>query len=89
MQQEARELWGKTLHAEWLTRHYHKTHVEEKQGVIKRTISSLTGTDAWHYESGYIGSLKSAQSLIYNENIPGPYAIFYESINIIEEKGQE
>jgi len=89
MQQEARELWGKTLHAEWLTGHYHKTHVEEKQGVIKRTISSLTGTDAWHYESGYIGSLKSAQSLIYNENIPGPYAILYESINIKEEKGQE
>jgi hypothetical protein len=89
MQQEARELWGKTLYAEWITGHYHKSYVDEKQGVTKRVVGSMTGTDAWHYEHGYIGSLKSAQGIIYNKYQPGPFAIIYESINIEEEPEQK
>jgi predicted phosphodiesterase len=89
MQQEARELWGKTLYSEWITGHYHKNFMDEKQGVTKRVVGSLTGTDAWHYESGYVGSLKAGQALIYNENQLGPLAILYESVNIQEEDGQK
>ena len=89
MQQEARELWGKTLYAEWITGHYHKSFMDEKHGVTKRVVGSLTGTDAWHYESGYIGSLKNAQGLIYNEKQLGPYAILFDSVNVEKEPEQE
>lgn len=89
MQEEARELWGKSRHAEFIVGHYHKSAVDEKQGVIKRTIGSLTGTDSWHYDRGYVGTLKTAQALIYNERIPGPYQIIPYSIDITQEKEQK
>lgn len=89
MQEEARELWGRSKHAEFIVGHYHKSAVDEKQGVIKRTIGSLTGTDSWHYDRGYVGTLKTAQALIYNERIPGPYQIIPYSIDISQEKEQK
>jgi predicted phosphodiesterase len=80
MQQEARELWGKTKYSEWIIGHFHKNYVDEKQGVIKRVVGSFSGTDAWHYESGYVGTLKTAQGLIYNKKQVGPYLIIYQDV---------
>jgi predicted phosphodiesterase len=80
MHQEARKLWGKTKYSEWIVGHYHKSYMDEKGGVRKRVVSSITGTDAWHYESGY-NSLSAAQAIIYNENQLGPYAIYHISFN--------
>lgn len=81
MQQEARSLWGETRYAEWIIGHFHKNFVDERQGVTKRVVGSFSGTDAWHYENGFVGTLKSAQGIIYNANKPGPYLIIYESLN--------
>jgi len=89
MQQEARELWGKTKYSEWVVGHLHKSYLDEKQGVRKRVVGSMTGTDAWHYEQGYIGSLKATQGIIYHKKQTGPYLIIHESVNVEEEEGQE
>jgi len=78
MQQEARELWGQTKYAEWIMGHFHRILVDEKQGVRKRIVSSITGKDAWHYESGY-DSLTAAQGIIYNKKMAGPYVVFHIS----------
>ena len=88
MQQEARELWGKTKYSEWIVGHYHKSYIDEKQGVRKRVVSSLTGKDAWHYEQGY-SSLKATQGIIYNKKQMGPYLIIHEAIDLLTEEGQD
>jgi UDP-2,3-diacylglucosamine pyrophosphatase LpxH len=80
MQQEARELWGKTIYAEWIVGHTHQEKVEEKSGVVKRTVRSISGTDYWHYKKGFIGTLKAGQGIIYNEFKAGPYYILTEPI---------
>ncbi len=78
MQSEARKMWGRTLYAEWIIGHLHHSMVKEKQGVRVRVVSSITGKDAWHYESGY-GSLTAAQAIIYNKKMAGPFVILHIS----------
>lgn len=80
MQQEAREMWGETIYAEWIVGHLHHEKVEEKIGVVKRTVRSISGTDEWHYKKGFIGTLKAGQGIIYNKIKPGPYYILTEPI---------
>lgn len=67
MQVEAREAWGRTLFHEVHAAHIHseKTVIEDN-GVIIRNVSSPTGTDTWHYESGYVGAVKKAQSFLWD-----------------------
>jgi len=67
MQNEAREMWGKTKYHEWHLGHLHSEHAKEKDGIIIRNISSITGSDAWHIESGYIGAIKKAQAFIWDK----------------------
>ena len=72
MAQEAKEAWGRTLHREWHTGHFHKKKQnnysagDTYNGVIVRVISSLCGTDAWHYQHGFIGNRRSAEAFIYD-----------------------
>jgi hypothetical protein len=67
MQVEAREAWGRTLYHEVHAAHIHSEKtVTEDNGVIIRHVSSPTGTDAWHYNSGYVGAVKKAQSFLWD-----------------------
>ena len=68
MPAEARELWGQTKYHEFLTGHLHKEsiHTDEIGNVIIRRTSSMVGTDAWHYQQGYVGSVKKTQHFIYD-----------------------
>lgn len=84
MQQEARELWGKTKYSEWIIGHYHRSYVDERHGVVKRVVNSISGTDAWHYEKGFIGTLRASQGIIYHRNQLGPHTIIQESISYEE-----
>lgn len=64
---DAREAWGRTKYHEFHAAHIHSEKaVEEENGIIVRYISSPTSTDAWHYDSGYIGAVKKAQSFIWD-----------------------
>lgn len=67
MQIEAKEAWGRTLFREWHCGHLHSEHTSEENGIIIRNISSITGSDAWHIESGYVGAIKKAQAFIWDK----------------------
>lgn len=72
MQLERREDWGQTSFAEWFVGHLHKKQeltsaVDEEAGVRIRRIPSLTPPDAWHSASGYVGTPRSAEMLVYHD----------------------
>jgi hypothetical protein len=67
---EAHELWGKAKFKEMHTAHLHSEHATEGlNGVIVRRISSPTATDVWHYQSGYVGAVRKAQTFIYHKEL--------------------
>ncbi|HRR40497.1 MAG TPA: hypothetical protein P5244_04610 [Syntrophales bacterium] len=66
---EARELWGQSKRCEVHAAHLHcEQSVDEVNGVIVRRISSPTATDTWHYQSGYVGAVRKAQTFIYDRD---------------------
>jgi len=67
MQVEASEAWGRTKFREWHGAHLHSEHVREVNGIKIRSLSSITGTDVWHFESGYVGALAVSQSFIWDK----------------------
>ena len=68
MPNEAREMWGKAKYCEMHAAHLHSEHaINEANGVIVRRIASPTATDTWHYESGYVGAVRKAQTFIYDK----------------------
>lgn len=66
MQVEARVAWGRTLFREWHLGHLHSEQTTEKNGIIIRNLSSVTGTDAWHHTSGYVGAVKKCQCFLWD-----------------------
>jgi hypothetical protein len=65
---EAREAWGRTKYHEFHAAHFHSEKaVNEENGIIVRYVSSPTSTDNWHYESGYVGAVKKAQSFVWDK----------------------
>jgi len=67
---EAKEAWGRTLYHEVHAAHFHSEQVvKEENGIIIRHISSPTSTDNWHYENGYVGAIKKAQSFIWDKDL--------------------
>ena len=52
---------------------------DENQGVILRYMNSLSKTDAWHHEMGYIGAKKSAEMLIWDGDNGLEQQIFFNS----------
>lgn len=63
---------------EVLTGHRHRDAVQEHKGVKVRTAPALCATDAWHFESGYVGNIRTSQGLLYNKE-HGLEAIFYST----------
>lgn len=53
MQQEAKHEWALSNHREWHLGHLHTKIVEEKNGIIFRRLSAISGTDRWHFNKGY------------------------------------
>jgi hypothetical protein len=68
MPNEARKLWGETVYHEMHAGHLHSEQmIQEINGVIVRRVSSPTASDAWHVDSGYIGSVRKAQTFLYDK----------------------
>lgn len=64
---EAKEAWGRTDFHEMHSAHFHSEKaIFEENGLIVRFVSSPTSTDAWHYENGFVGAIKKAQSFIWD-----------------------
>lgn len=57
-----------------LSGHFHKTHetqfvgTNENYGIVFKVMPSLSSTDKWHYQNGYIGNQKSCIGLVINED---------------------
>jgi len=81
MQVEAPEQWGRTKYREWHLGHLHSEQVKELHGVKVRNLTSITGTDAWHFESGYVGSILTSQSFIWNSE-KGLQEIIYSNVEV-------
>lgn len=76
---ESKPMWSETLYHEWHVGHIHRkkdvkfTVLDRSQvttedlGVTVRYLSSLTGTDAWHFSHGYIGAIKAGEAFIWND----------------------
>ena len=67
MQIEAREAWGRTKYHEIHMGHLHSEQTKEVNGIIFRNLSSFTGTDMWHHENGYVGSVKKCQAFLWDK----------------------
>ncbi len=81
MQAEAPAAWGRTNFREWHVGHLHHetVDVKENSGVTVRGLSTVTGTDAWHYDAGYVGVLAKHQSFLWHKR-EGLKTIYYTYI---------
>lgn len=79
MQEEMSEAWGRTKYREFLTGHVHHETLKENCGLKVRTTSTICGTDAWHYLSGYVGNLQQVQAFVWNKE-KGLRNVVYGSI---------
>lgn len=78
---ESKKHWSETEFHEWHLGHFHRKKtkqytvldktgfVEEEDGVIVRYLSSLTGTEEWHFLNGYVGQIKAGEAFIWNDKL--------------------
>ena len=77
MPEEKPELWGKSKYREWhLGDQHHSVKretnkpdrpvVEEYGGITVRILRSLTAPDRWHFEHGFVGSMRAAESFLWS-----------------------
>lgn len=79
MQVEAPELWGKSIFREFHMGHLHTEMTITNNGIIFRRISSITASDAWHAENGFLGSTRQAQAFMWHKEL-GLQAIFNSNV---------
>lgn len=80
MQVEVPEAWGRTLYREWHLGHMHSEQVKEEHGIKVRNLSSVVGTDAWHFESGFVGAIAVSQSFVWDKE-RGLREIWYSAVS--------
>lgn len=72
MAQEAKEDWAETNHREWHLGHFHKkketvyTAGDSMNGVLIRILQSLSGTDFWHYQHGFVKQRRAAEVFVWD-----------------------
>jgi len=73
MAQEQAQNWQDTKYREFHLGHlHHKRDIkykstQEYKGIVIRHLRSLGGEDAWHNIKGYVGTIQSAESFIWNK----------------------
>lgn len=64
--------WGETVHRHWHLGHIHKSKsaspvcVDTHTGSIVEYLPSLTSTDAWHAEQGYVNPLRVFEGFVWH-----------------------
>lgn len=72
MAQERPKEWAETTNREWHIGHLHKKKEtkyiagDTYKGVSVRIVPSLSGTDAWHYEKGFIQSSLASETFVWD-----------------------
>ncbi len=70
---EEPEMWAKSKHREIHTGHFHTAQEidyfsADTYGPVRvRVLPSLSGTDMWHYEQGYVKTLKAAEAYLWHK----------------------
>jgi hypothetical protein len=67
MATECPEDWADTTYREFHLAHYHSEKVKDVGGVVYRWLPTVCGTDEYHYDSGYVGSVKRSYSFLYDK----------------------
>lgn len=74
MAAEVPDLWGASTHREWHLGHLHKSkvtqpiYVDDHAGCTVRVLRSLSGTDSWHAQQGYVGGIRGAEAFIWKKS---------------------
>lgn len=68
MQNEVKEMYGKSKYNYFISGHLHNYSVEEIGGVQYIRLPSLSGSDNWHNEMGYITQTKGAIAIEFNKD---------------------
>lgn len=82
MMTEAADRIRKGQHREFHVGHTHRSKVSEtmpvneEDGFTVRRLASLSATDAWHHENGYVGSRRAAEVFVWSKE-PGITGHFY------------
>ena len=68
---EVPKLWAASDFREWhLGDKHHKKDLlyrtEDKNGVTIRLLRSLSATDSWHFDKGYIGGVRAAEAFLWD-----------------------
>ena len=63
--------WARTIYREWhLGDKHHKKDLlyrtEDTNGVTMRYLRSLSATDTWHFDKGYVGSPRAAEAFLWH-----------------------
>lgn len=83
MASEVPDQWAAAKVREWHLGHYHKVketrHVTaDSFGAVRvRVLPSLSGTDAWHYRKGYVGTMRAAEAYLwsYDDGYAGHFSV--------------
>jgi len=73
MAQEVPHLWSQSKVREFHLGHLHHRKeikyrsTKEYVGVVVRYMRSISGTDQWHSQKGYVGTLKGSECFIWND----------------------
>jgi hypothetical protein len=73
MAQEEPKMWAKTKYRYWYLHHlHHKQRYKfmssfDNIGVTVEFLRSPSGSDSWHYQKGYTGSIKAVEGFIHNK----------------------
>lgn len=72
MAQERPKDWAETLYRGWRLGHLHTRRMsrytvgDTHLGVEVRIIASLSGTDAWHYQKGYVKQRRAMEAFVHH-----------------------
>jgi hypothetical protein len=74
MAAECRDRWGAATCSEWLVGHQHRSrqwvtkNTDTHKGPTVRVLRALAGTDAYHFENGYVGAEPGAECYWYGRD---------------------
>ena len=74
MAAEVPELWAATQWREFHLGHFHRARqtvhrsTDEFGGVRVRVLPSLSGTDRWHFQKGYVAAKRAAEAYLWHAN---------------------
>jgi hypothetical protein len=73
------EIWVQTKFREVHIGHLHHEVTSEVKGGKIRVMPSMSGTDAYHFNAGYVGTLAQCQAFLFNKHT-GLSAIFNHTV---------